>query len=922
MAGTSVLLPDGSTSPIESLRVGDRVVSIHSDGAHLSYATVTWKSDCIRKRCKRIDTRLGHSVVAALDHPIRTWNEWTPTLGLVVGDRVATVRRSGEFSGAWKDIHDNLIAYVAYMIGDGYCGGLGKLSYTQDISSPGYTDFLRIANEMGWSYKTYQKKGSKAAAVHIGRKPEEPTSILERSGLFGKKSDSKFIPKWVFGLTSEQTALFINRLWSTDGCVIQRPNTGQVDIFYATISFQLARDVQSILWKFGIPSRISSEWPKIFRDRGEKRMAYKVRVETRDGLYTFLYKIGALGKSEGIELSESEENNNRDTFPIEIYGDIRRIQDSSGYPRQRGRNCPDSLHARGVHVTGSYPPTMVKIKSAVSFFRSDPRFDIRLTDDLSDHITTDLYWDRVTAIRDEGERDCYDITVEGTESFIAEGVVVHNSTAMANIIASTMYTQPYSQSMYINCRENQVQDFARLRLLPVLNSPDIHKDLFGKSKRMQGDGSVTERELNRYNIRALNGSICMLRWANMSADRIRGTSAEKLFFDETQDIPNDSFAVIYESQEAVGSGNLKDLSLLETWLMGTPKTFDNYLEEQWKLSTQVEWSTRCEACGKYNIALDTSNIGPMGVICNRCKRGIDPTRGELVALQPGRNTFGFHFNALMRRHNQCQCATQHVTRCKWHGEQGILWKYKNYSERQFANEVLGLSFDASDHVFLEHEVLSLCDESRPNWPRWHDGIKSPLCAGIDWASGGTAKTVLVIGYMTPDNEGLHVVYARKWDSRPEDQLDEVREIASVIGAWRVQVVACDQGDGHLRNSELQRVLGDRIPVVGCTYQGTEIESAPTVRKNKKSRVLTLQRTKSIDQIRIKIRHQQVSFFRRSEFMPYWEDMKYVYEDENSKTKRRYYDHPSTKPDDFLHSLVYLHVALCRQHGRVHQGVYA
>jgi replicative DNA helicase len=47
-----------------------------------------------------------------------------------------------------------------------------------------------------------------------------------------------------------------------------------------------------------------------------------------------------------------------------------------------------------------------------------------------DWIGDDIFWDRVVDIRPDGEEDVYDLTVPGPESWLADGIVSHNSGAI------------------------------------------------------------------------------------------------------------------------------------------------------------------------------------------------------------------------------------------------------------------------------------------------------------------------------------------------------------------------------------------------------------------------------------------------------------------------------------------------------------
>jgi replicative DNA helicase len=56
----------------------------------------------------------------------------------------------------------------------------------------------------------------------------------------------------------------------------------------------------------------------------------------------------------------------------------------------------------------------------------------RILDDrcLLEMATSDLFWDRVTHVIPSGQEDIFDLTVPGPESWLADGVVSHNSGAL------------------------------------------------------------------------------------------------------------------------------------------------------------------------------------------------------------------------------------------------------------------------------------------------------------------------------------------------------------------------------------------------------------------------------------------------------------------------------------------------------------
>ena len=293
------LLQDGSTRRIEDVQVGDVVVGLAEDGAHTEAGTVTWKSEELLKPCVRLTTRQGHATVVALSHPMRAWGDWAEAESFAVGDKLAAVRQGGIFTGG-ASIPDYEVGLLAYMIAEGYTPH-GVCQFSQDETGPVLDDFKKLATSIGddWSSSerspgNWNLRFSAYSAL---------MALIKAHGLDGQLSGDRFVPDFVYGLDRRQTALFLNRLWAGDGhCSLQ---DSSYHLEYDSISERLCRDVQRLLHKFGIPTSFRRWKPTLYE--GTENWAYKLRVETAEGVRRFLTEVGALGKSEGLPLPEEDD---------------------------------------------------------------------------------------------------------------------------------------------------------------------------------------------------------------------------------------------------------------------------------------------------------------------------------------------------------------------------------------------------------------------------------------------------------------------------------------------------------------------------------------------------------------------------------------------------------------------------------------
>lgn len=111
------------------------------------------------------------------------------------------------------------------------------------------------------------------------------------------------------------------------------------------------------------------------------------------------------------------------------------------------------------------------------------------------------------------------------------------STTLANIMISNSAMINYFKTLYIAPTVDQTKVFSHDRVNPVMESSPIVKDYYTNSSLVQ---NVFMKQL-------LNGSRMYLRYALLSADRIRGYSADMNLFDECQDLRAEVIPVVQET---------------------------------------------------------------------------------------------------------------------------------------------------------------------------------------------------------------------------------------------------------------------------------------------------------------------------------------------------------------------------------------
>jgi replicative DNA helicase len=375
----------------------------------------------------RLRTRLGRTIVATANHPLLTIEGWAPLEDLAVGQRIATPRALPYFGST--PLPDAEIALLGYLIGDGSL--LGSSCRFTTTSPLLLADVTENAKALGVEVKPV---GSTVGTYGLVTRRGQPNPLLERlavHGLRGTGSATKFVPDAVFGAPRDQVARFLNRLFACDGSVYRNDRFAQVT--YTTISERLARDVQHLLLRFGIIAKIRTLLRPVYDGTGKQ--ALELQITDAASVRTFAREIGILGKddrlAEAVRLFDGREKvrPNRDTVPAAVWGRIievrgrrtwRELSLATGRPENHNWHVGQRSPSRALlaEIAGAWPDAALESLA-----------------------TSDVYWDEVVAIEPAGEERVYDLTVPGDHNFVANDLVVHNSTLVTNIAVNVAVEQ-------------------------------------------------------------------------------------------------------------------------------------------------------------------------------------------------------------------------------------------------------------------------------------------------------------------------------------------------------------------------------------------------------------------------------------------------------------------------------------------------
>lgn len=418
---TLVLLSNGQRCPIEKL-VGQQpeVLSISEQGK-----IINAKSDkvwCVGKK-PIFNLRLasGRSLKATAKHRVFTIDGWKRVQDLNVDNRIALARKLPE-PEVCEEWSEGKLALLGQLIGDGsYLSGK-PMRYTTNSEENSKVVSLVAAKEFGAKVTRYRGRRNWHQLLLSGNgnrwHPAGVNKWLRELKIFNQRSHEKRIPEAIYKLSNGQLAILLRHLWATDG-TISVGRSGRVVIHFATNSSGLALDVAALLLRFGIVVRIKQAQKENYRP------GYMVFISGAKDQCCFLQKIGAFG-SKCLAAQHARQilqnvcgNTNVDTVPKEIFNRIRLLMQLQGISHRR------MAAMRGTSYGGMSHYRFAPSRKFVREYAEILQDDILLS-----YSDNDLFWDNIVSIEPCGEAEVYDLTVPKFSSWLADGVVCHNSGAI------------------------------------------------------------------------------------------------------------------------------------------------------------------------------------------------------------------------------------------------------------------------------------------------------------------------------------------------------------------------------------------------------------------------------------------------------------------------------------------------------------
>jgi replicative DNA helicase len=347
-------------------------------------------------------------------HPFLTARGWQPLHDIVVGEKIAVPRRIDCF-GRDTSLELGQVRLLGYFVAEGGLTGI----------TPGFTntDPEILADFHGQIQQFYPSLKVRRHVITYfpskspfgPRQPNPLTHWLRQQGLMGKLSSEKRFPDCVWRWDRDRLREFVKILMSCDGTVYSMGGYPRIE--FAVASEGLAQDMHHALVRFGIVAKF---WKK--KDR-----CWRVEITGPDSVDLYQREIGWIGeKARRFGPPGPPRRGNLGLLPNAIWQEIRTAASARSMTLTQ-------LAVRAGEKGAGQPGFNPHASRGITPGRLANYADVLRDRGLAMLASSQIYWDEVVAIEPTGEHQVYDLTVPETHNFIAQDILVHNTSWVLNV---------------------------------------------------------------------------------------------------------------------------------------------------------------------------------------------------------------------------------------------------------------------------------------------------------------------------------------------------------------------------------------------------------------------------------------------------------------------------------------------------------
>jgi len=378
-----------------------------------------------RRPVRSIRLRSGREVKATLNHPLRVLNErgsivWRNVGDIEPGDVVVSATFGAHEAGAGDGLSEDEAVLLGYLVAEGSLSYPNAVRFTNSDPEVGREFVALMESLFGATVKLYD---TKEYAVHSKAIRGE---IAERYGLDYVTAGGKCVPLIVRTAGVKAQRAFLSALFEGDGWI---DTTSTIGI--ASASQRLASEVQMLLLGLGIPATLSSSY------NTEYNRDYWTVTVNPAAAHRFMSEVGFRSerRQKQVDLSFRESSRDPQLENIPHLADIiRDLRDGIGGDREFDRVAGDLFRSNmKLKASRSRLKAIVEWAGTRRHLMSASAAAALMY--LSDLVDGRYTYEEVVAVEDVGLEPTFDLAMPASHSFLANGMLSHNTTLALHVVA-------------------------------------------------------------------------------------------------------------------------------------------------------------------------------------------------------------------------------------------------------------------------------------------------------------------------------------------------------------------------------------------------------------------------------------------------------------------------------------------------------
>ncbi|GIJ20250.1 hypothetical protein Vlu01_08740 [Micromonospora lutea] len=379
-----------------------------------------------RKPVTKLRLRSGRTVTATKNHPLRVITErgfiaWRTVGNIQPGDYLVSATFGASEAAHGDGLSEDEAVLLGYLVAE------GSLSYQHSVRFTNWDpevsgEYCRLMEQtFGVDVRNYDNREFVVSGGAFRKR------LSEEYGLDYVTAHGKSVPYRVRTAGHKMQRAFLSALFEGDGWIDESSTIG-----LGTASEQLAREVQLLLYGLNIPNTVSAKWNEKYQ-----RDYWTVTVNPSVA-HRFVNEVGFRSARRRAQVERCFRLSSRDAqfenIP-HLKGLIRDLRDDCGGDRAFDRAAGDLFRAD------------TELACSRSRLMKIVEWGDRRADRLSvsgqailahlRHLATSAYtYEKVVEVADAGTQPTFDVMLPGTHSFLANGVLSHNTTVALHAVAN------------------------------------------------------------------------------------------------------------------------------------------------------------------------------------------------------------------------------------------------------------------------------------------------------------------------------------------------------------------------------------------------------------------------------------------------------------------------------------------------------